>query len=102
MIYPTKIGMAEAAFGWFVHPQSGYILHFDTGGTDNILSIDAYIEPESALGKIRSKGAYEHSPMPRSGDNVGPEEDLAAVMSLYSPARRAETRSRPNTPNATI
>jgi hypothetical protein len=83
MMFPEKIGMEKAAFGWFQHPKSGYILHLDLDETKNLLSEDAFIEPDSELGKIRARGAYEHSPMPRSSHNISPEEDLAAVMGLY-------------------
>jgi hypothetical protein len=83
LINPTKFGAGPMAYGWFQHPKSDYILHFDISETNNLLMEDYYVDPESALGKFKASGAYEHSPMPRSGNDVSPEEDLAAVTSLY-------------------
>ncbi|MAS38124.1 MAG: hypothetical protein CL610_29275 [Anaerolineaceae bacterium] len=96
LIYPDKFGQNKGAYGWFQHPTSGYILHFDLSQTSNILSSDAYVDPETTLGKIKSSGAYESSPMPQSGESISPEEDLAAVMGLYltSPDSRATLKAQ--------
>ena len=83
MIYPHKFGMNPYIFGWFQHPESDYILHFDLSATSTRSAIDAYLDPESPLGKFKASGAYEHSPMPQSDDDISPEEDLAETMSLY-------------------
>ncbi len=83
MIYPERVGMEKAAFGWFQHPKSGLVLHLDMDQTKSVSWEQAYVEPESDLRKIQDSGAYEHSPMPQSGESISPEEDLAAVMALY-------------------
>jgi hypothetical protein len=83
MIYPEKFGMAPHIFGWFQHPTSDYILHFDLDMTSKWDKPEAYLDPESPLGKFKASGKYEHSPMPQSGESISPEEDLAEVVSMY-------------------
>lgn len=83
IIRPHNYGMSPFKFGWFQHPTSDLILHFDVAATTWQNSPDFYVDPESPLGKFKASGAYEHSPMPQSGDDISPEEDLAETMSLY-------------------
>ena len=90
VIYPEKVGMQKATFGWFQHPKSGMIFHLDMDRTQRASWKQSYVEPGSDLRKIQDKGAFEHSPMPQSGKSISSEEDLAAVVALYSPARKAE------------
>lgn len=81
MINPEAIGLKPYAFGWFIHPKSQYILHFDL---PEILSFNPDITIiDSPLKEIRKKKEYESSPMPRSGDQINTGEDIAQSMSLY-------------------
>ncbi|MEW6492421.1 MAG: DUF4157 domain-containing protein [Cyanobacteriota bacterium] len=85
LIYPelTDLNLPPYAFGWFEHPKTKLIYHFDSPG---VISPHPNV-PQSifgtALEKIKKEGKYEHSPMPQSGNAVSPEEDLAETFSLY-------------------
>lgn len=98
MIEPTKVGHDPAMFGWFQHPESKLVFHLDMEQTRNFSWVQAYIDPASDLGKIQAKGAYEHSPMPQSGDAISPEEDLAAVTALYLTSKESRNTLKAHFP----
>lgn len=80
MLYPESLGLPEYAFGWFVHPQSRYIQHFQQPQLDYITG------PRSIAGfpeliRIRQEGNWERSPMPESGGSTSREEDMAESFS---------------------
>lgn len=88
---PEDYGFVPFAFGWFEHPDSEAMLHFDLHevmGFHPQLSILGH----DALLQVRKSGAYEHSPMPMSGDTISSEEDLARTFGLFfaSAATRKE------------
>lgn len=84
---PTAAGFAKHAFGWFVHPKSTYVLHFqlnDIMGFDpNVTIID---QPD--LLKIRKEGKWERSPMPESGNSISAEEDMCESISMVLTSKR--------------
>jgi hypothetical protein len=81
MINPESFNLKPFAFGWFVHPKSQYILHFDL---PEILSFNPNITIiGTPLMEIRKKKEYESSPMPQSGNQINTNEDIAQSMSLY-------------------
>jgi hypothetical protein len=87
LLYPTKIKFQEYAFGWFIHPKSYAYLHFDVPGVGGFapeLTVFGYPELE----KVHREKKYEKSPMPKSGDLISPEEDLAESFSMYLTSKR--------------
>ena len=91
LVHPeeTSFNLPRYAFGWFVHPKSGFIFHFDLpcvyAVTDPTCNI--YAHPE--LMKIKKEKKYEPSPMPESGKRIDPEEDIAATFGLYLTSARS-------------
>lgn len=85
LVYPEETGfkLSRYAFGWFVHPRSNFIFHFDLPCVLSFTDPKCNILGESDLFKIRKEKKYEPSPMPESGDRIGPEEDIAESISLY-------------------
>ena len=90
MSKPTLAGFPAYAFGWFVHPKSKYILHFqlsDVAGFDPNSSILGYPD----LMKVRKNtGAWERSPMPQSGNSISAEEDMCESISLALASKRTQ------------
>lgn len=87
MTHPTKAGFSAYAFGWFVHPKSSFILHFqlpDTKGFNPQSSLLGH----PALRQVQKSGSWERSPMPKSGNSISVEEDLCESMSLALTSKR--------------
>lgn len=83
MIAPTRVGLPEYAFGWFVHPHSGWWLHFQLPEVTNILaSKEVSIQEHPDLLKVSREKKWENSPLPRSGKSISIEEDLCESFSL--------------------
>lgn len=84
---PTSAGFAQYAFGWFVHPKSTYVLHFQI---NDVMSFDPNVtiidQPE--LLKIRKEGKWERSPMPESGNSISAEEDMCESISMVLTSKR--------------
>jgi hypothetical protein len=73
MLKPTQIGLDEYAFGWFVHPKTKLIRHFDEVN---------FMEVPIELQTVYEEKKWEKSPMPVSGDSISMEEDLATTFAL--------------------
>ena len=87
MSNPTAAGFPAYAFGWFVHPKSRFILHFqlpDTKGFSAQSSLLGYPK----LRQIQKSGKWEKSPMPKSGNSISAEEDLCESISLALTSKR--------------
>jgi len=85
---PVSAGFPAYAFGWFVHPKSKYILHFqlpDVIGFGAQSSILGYPD----LMKVRKDTKrWERSPMPKSGNSISAEEDICESISLALTSKR--------------
>ncbi len=87
LTYPTRAGFPAYAFGWFVHPKSSFILHFqlpDTSGFNPQSSLLGHPK----LRAIQKAGKWERSPMPKSGNSISVEEDLCESISLALTSKR--------------
>jgi len=87
MTHPTKAGFPAYAFGWFVHPTSSFILHFQLPGTSGF-NPQSSLLGHPKLRQIQKSGKWERSPMPKSGNSISVEEDLCESMSLALTSKR--------------
>jgi hypothetical protein len=84
---PKSAGFPEYAFGWFVHPKTEYILHFQLPSVVG-LSADVTIIDQPELMAIREAGKWERSPMPESGNSISAEEDMCESISMCLTSKR--------------
>ena len=94
---PKMVGLHDYAFGWFAHPKSGFVLHFqlpDVIGFNSQTSILG----DAKLMRARKSGKWERSPMPVSGNSISAEEDMCESVSLALASKRTQDHLRSQYP----
>ncbi len=84
---PEAAGFPKYAFGWFVHPKSKYVLHFQLNECVSLNSQVTLID-QPELNAVRKSGKWERSPMPESGKSISAEEDMCESISLALTSKR--------------
>ena len=87
----------ECKYGWYEHPKTRARFHFDSlekYSADPSVSIQMYSE----LKEKKEEGQWESSPMPLSGREFSPEEDLAQTISLYLTDNRSRQKLKSKFP----
>lgn len=93
---PEAYGFPPYAFGWFVHPDSRKILHFDAAYVGRYSFIDdRELAGHPDLVEAHDSEDYEASPMHTSGSSISIEEDISETVARFivSPERRSELES---------
>ncbi len=83
IVRPTQFGFSAYAFGWFEHPESKSMLHFQLPNMNWHLQ-----KYPDLLAVMNDPSQWERSPMPQSGRSINPEEDLAESLSRIISSQR--------------
>jgi hypothetical protein len=94
---PKMVGLPDYAFGWFVHPKSSYVLHFQLADVVGF-NPQTSILGDAKLMRVRKSGKWERSPMPQSGNSISAEEDMCESISLALTSKRTQDHLRSKYP----
>ena len=85
---PKLAGFPDYAFGWFVHPKSSFILHFQLSDVVGFNPQTTILGDAKLMAVRKDTSKWERSPMPKSGNSISAEEDLCESISLALTSKR--------------